>query len=224
MTRKQTLLTAPLLTTALFAIALISACDNNPTENATQATVTEPAQAAEPSPPSATPPTGAVTYAFSNAGSKVEFVGAKVTDKHEGSFGAFTGTVNVVDNAIERSTINVEIDTASLNVEPAKLAGHLKSPDFFDVAQYPKARFTSTAIVAGAQNGATHTVTGNLELHGVTKTITFPANLRLTATGAEGDAEFGINRKDWNIVYPGMPDDLIKDEVLIKLTIRGQRA
>jgi polyisoprenoid-binding protein YceI len=205
----------------LTAIALIG-CDNNPTEGASQAAVQEPAQAAEQTP---TPPTASnVRYTFSNANSKVEFVGAKVTGKHDGSFGAFTGTVDVVDNAIEKSTVRVEIGAATLVVDAEKLTAHLKSPDFFDVAQYPQVRFRSTAITAGGADGASHTVTGNLELHGVTKAITFPANLRLTPTGAEGDASFGINRKDWNIVYPGMPDDLIKDEVLIKLTIRAARS
>jgi hypothetical protein len=39
----------------------------------------------------------------------------------------------------------------------------------------------------------------------------------------EVDAEFAINRKDFGIVYPGMPDDLIKDDVLLKLHIRANR-
>lgn len=200
----------------------LAACDNNPTEGATQAAVQEPAAAAEPAPN--TPSANSATYAFSNENSKVEFVGAKVTGKHDGSFGAFTGSVNVVDEQLEKSTITVDIDAATIVADQEKLTGHLKSPDFFDVAQFPKVRFTSTAIAAGGPAGSTHTVTGNLEMHGVTKTITFPATLRLTPTSAEGNAEFGINRKDWNIVYPGMPDDLIKDEVLIKLTIRAVRS
>lgn len=210
------------LSLATLTLAAAVACDNNPTEGATQAAVQEPAQAAEPS---AVDPAGnSVRYAFSNANSKIEFVGAKVTGKHDGSFGTFTGSVNVVDNALERSTVSVEVEAASIRADQEKLTGHLKSPDFFDVAQFPKVRFTSTSIVAGGADGATHTVTGNLEMHGVTKTITFPATLRLTDSAAEADASFGINRKDWNIVYPGMPDDLIKDEVLLTLTIRAARS
>lgn len=218
MTRTQIGFVVP---TALLAITLAIGCDNDPTEGATQAAVQEPAQAAEPAPRA--PSANSVTYAFSNTDSKVEFAGAKVTGKHDGEFSSFIGTVNVVDNAIERSSISVEIDAASLAVDQEKLTNHLKSADFFDVAQFPKVRFTSTEITVGGVNGATHTVTGNLELHGITKAITFPATLRLTASGAEADASFGINRKDWNIVYAGMPDDLIKDEVLIKLTIRAVR-
>ena len=209
------------LATLTLASALV-ACDNNPTEGAAQATVQEPAQGAEPA--AVEPSTNSVRYAFSNANSKIAFVGAKVTGKHDGSFGTFAGTVQVVDNAIERSSVSVEIDAASIAVDQEKLTGHLKSPDFFDVAQFPKVRFTSTNIVAGGADGATHTVTGNLEMHGVTKTITFPATLRVSGNAAEGDASFGINRKDWNIVYPGMPDDLIKDEVLLTLTIRATRS
>jgi polyisoprenoid-binding protein YceI len=209
------------LATLSLATALV-ACDNNPTEGATQAAVQEPAQAAEPS--TVEPSGDSVLYGFSNANSKIEFVGAKVTGKHDGSFGVFTGHVDVVDNALERSTVSVEADAASIRADQEKLTNHLKSPDFFDVAQFPKVRFTSTSIVAGGSDGATHTVTGNLEMHGVTKTITFPATLRLTDNAAEGDASFGINRKDWNIVYPGMPDDLIKDEVLLTLTIRATRS
>lgn len=209
-----------LIANTLFAFTLAVGCDNDPTAGSTQAAVRDPAPVAEAAPRSA----NTVTYAFSNAGSKVEFTGAKVTGKHEGAFGTFTGTINVVDNVLERSSVSVEIDAASLAVDQEKLTNHLKSPDFFDVAQFPKVRFNSTSIAADGVNGATHTVTGNLELHGITRSISFPATLRLNAAGAEADASFGINRKDWNIVYPGMPDDLIKDEVLIKLTIRAHRS
>ena len=41
------------------------------------------------------------------------------------------------------------------------------------------------------------------------------------ASSVDADAEFAINRKDFGVVYPGMPDDLIKDDVLIKLKLHG---
>jgi polyisoprenoid-binding protein YceI len=99
----------------------------------------------------------------------------------------------------------------------------LKTPDFFDVQKFPTARFVSTAVKPGGQNGATHTITGNLELHGVTKSISFPAMIHMTGDLVHATAEFVINRKDFGIVYPGMPDDLIKDEVAIKLTIIAKK-
>jgi len=199
---------------------LACACNNDPAKGKTQATVTSATAAVGATPPAA----GAVNYAFSNDGSKVEFTGAKVSAKHDGAFKAFRGTIGLVDGDPTKSSVNVEIDIASLEIDPAKLAGHLKSPDFFDAEKFPKAKFVSTAIKAGGDNGATHTVSGNLELHGVTKGITFPAKIKVEAETVSVDAEFAINRKDFSIIYPGMPDDLIKDDVLIKLSLHAKKA
>ena len=195
----------------------ITACNNDPGKGKAQATVSSAAA------PVAAPAAGAVNYAFSNDGSKVEFVGAKVTGKHEGAFAAFRGVIALVSGDPTKSSVTADIDVASLSIEPAKLAGHLKSGDFFNAEQFPKAKFSSTSIKAGGENGATHTVTGNLELHGVTKAITFPAKIKVETDHVSVDAEFSINRKDFGIVYPGMPDDLIKDEVLIKLSLHGKK-
>jgi len=195
-------------------------CNTDPAKGKTQATVTSatgPVIAAAPA-------AGAVSYAFSNEGSTLQFVGAKVSAKHEGSFKAFHGTINVVGADATKSNVNAEIEIASLTVEPPKLSGHLKSADFFDAEKFPKGKFVSTAIKAGGENGATHTISGNLELHGVTKGITFPAKIKIEPELVTVDAEFAINRKDFSIVYPGMPDDLIKDEVLIKLALRAKKA
>jgi polyisoprenoid-binding protein YceI len=113
---------------------------------------------------------------------------------------------------------------STVSVDVPKLTTHLKTPDFFDVDKYPRARFVSTSIGPGGDNGATHTVRGNLELHGVTKAITFPATIRVEGDEVDADAEFAIDRKDFGIIYPGAPDDLIRDQVLIKLTIRAKKA
>jgi len=218
MKSSSTIVTRSLLIASLGCLAW--ACNNDPAKGKTQATVTS---AAEPV-VAAAPAAGAVSYAFSNDGSTVEFVGAKVSAKHEGSFKAFRGTINVVGADATKGSVNAEIDIASLAIDPAKLAGHLKTPDFFDAEKFPKAKFTSTAIKAGGENGATHTVSGNLELHGVTKGITFPAKIKVEAEQVSVDAEFAINRKDFGIVYAGMADDLIKDDVLIKLALHAKKA
>ena len=201
----------------------LTACNNDPGEGKTAATVNEPAPSAAtaPAPPT---PANAATYTFSAADSKIDFVGAKITGKHDGSFKTFNGTISVPEGKAELGQVKVEIDTSSLTVDPAKLEAHLKSPDFFDVAKYPKASFTSTAIAPSTEPGKTHVITGNLELHGVTKSISFPANVKVSGDSVSTDAEFVINRKDFGIVYPGMPDDLIKDEVLLKLQVRAKKS
>lgn len=201
--------------TSVILLAL-AGCNNDPAKGKTQVTAAAPLA-------STAAAAGAVKYGFSNADSRIEFVGAKVTRKHDGSFQLFTGAVNLVDNDPTKSSVTAEIDVGSLKSDEEKLTGHLKSGDLLDVAKFPKATFTSTSVKAGGDKGATHTVTGNLQLHGVTKSISFPANVKTSGDSVEVDAEFAINRKDFGIVYPGMPDDLIKDDVLLKLQIRARR-
>jgi polyisoprenoid-binding protein YceI len=203
---------------ATLGLALVVAgCDNDPSKGKAKAQVSEPvaAQAA------ALPP-GSALYVFSAEGSKVEFVGAKVTRKHDGSFGAFTGSLVSDGDAPEKSVVKVDIDVSTLTVDDPKLAKHLKGDAFFDVDKYPRAKFTSTSIRPADAPG-TYTVTGTLDMHGVAKSIAFPAVIRFSGGAAEASAEFAINRKDWNISYPGKPDDLIKDDVLIKLSIHAKK-
>ena len=206
---------------ALALAGLTAGCDNDPGKDKAKAQVSAPSAAvAQPVAPGAS-----TKLAFSNTdGSKLAFVGAKITRKHDGSFGTFSGTVQLVDGNPEKSTVNADIDIASLATDTDQLTGHLKTPDFFDAAKFTKAHFTSTSVRAGGEKGATHTVTGNLELHGVTKSLSFPATIKVNGDSLDADAEFAINRKDFGLVYPGKPDDLIKDEVLIKLTIRAKKA
>ena len=164
-----------------------------------------------------------VKYTFDQTTSKLEWTGSKVTGNHEGGFKTFAGTIVLVDRTLEKSSVTVDIDTDSLFADVDKLQGHLKSAAFFDVATFPKASFTSTALTKGGEKGASHTVTGNLTLHGVTKSIGFPATLKLNPGGVDVDAEFTINRKDFGLVYPGKPDDLIRDDVVIRLTLRSRK-
>jgi polyisoprenoid-binding protein YceI len=217
-------------TSVLFAgclgLSLATACQNP----AKDKPIAEVAEAVKPSAQvAATAAAGKadtaapVTYLITPADSKISFVGAKVTRKHDGSFGAFTGTVRVPNGTVEQGSVTAEADVASMTSDDPKLTGHLKSPDFFDAEKFPKVRFTSTSIQAGGAAGATHTITGNLELKGVTKSVRFPATVQLAADSIKVNAEFGINRKDWGIVYPGMPDDLIRDEVLIRLAIDAKK-
>ena len=110
----------------------------------------------------------------------------------------------------------MSFDTTSLWSDNDKLTGHLKSPDFFDVEKFPTATFTSTSIVAAADG---FTVTGNLDLHGMQKSITFPAQIEAGAETVTAKAEFSIMRFDFGIVYPGMPDDLIRDEVVVTFDV-----
>lgn len=152
--------------------------------------------------------------------SKIEFVGAKVTRDHQGQFKTFDGSIAYAGT--QPSSLSFDIDLNSVETDTEKLTGHLKSPDFFDVATYPKATFVSTSLTAapaGTPNGATHVLKGTLDLHGVRKEIEIPVVAETTPEGVHAKSEFTINRHDWGISYKGAADDLIKDNVLIKLDL-----
>jgi len=203
---------------AAVVVLALGACDK---QDAPQATV-GPATSTNSATP-ASPNSETITYVIEPATSKVAWTGAKITANHEGSFNQFAGTITVPGGKAEAAKIHLDIDTPSLTTQPDKLQGHLKSADFFDVEKFPKATFDTVSVAAGGPNGATHTITGNLALHGVTKSVTFPATVTVTPAKVSAKADFSISRKDWNLVYPGMPNDLIKDGVAIHLTIEAPK-
>lgn len=212
-----------------FLVAGVAACEDPASDKPAATTAPAKSASAVAPKPSAAANTAAVPvaagakkYAFSGEGSKIEFTGSKVTGKHDGGFKTFTGTIEAADGALEQGKVTVEIETASVYSDSEKLTGHLKAPDFFDADKFPKAKFTSTAVAKSTDGKGTHLVTGNLELHGVTKSISFPATITVGAGAAAVTAEFTINRKDFGIVYPGMTDDLIRDEVVIKLNLAAK--
>lgn len=199
--------------------SLLAAACKDPSEGKVQAEVSAPA--AETS-AAVAPGAATKTYAFAAPDSKLEFTGSKVTGKHDGSFGKFNGTIVVPNGKVEEGTVTVDVDANSMTTDNEKLTGHLKSADFFDTEKHPVVRFKSTSIKPGAADGKTHTVTGNLELHGVTKAVTFPATIHASPDMVHVAAEFTINRKDWGINYAGKADDLIRDGVVIRLDIKGK--
>jgi polyisoprenoid-binding protein YceI len=207
-------------TTLLLALAL--GCEDH-TAGVAPATVTAPPTTSpEPAP---TPSAGRTTLPIDTATSTLGFTGAKITASHDGSFSRFEGTIELDPSSLTASSVNVTIDMSSLEIEPARLAGHLLTADFFDVATHPNATFVSTSIAEGGTgmvgtSAVTHTVTGDLTLHGRTQRITFPAVIERVGAGVRAQAEFTINRRDFGIEYPGMPDDLIRDDVVIRFDVR----
>ena len=127
----------------------------------------------------------------------------------EGKFKIYEGKVSSpkADADFTDAKIDFNVDAASINTDDEKRDGHLKSPDFFDVAKFPKITFVSTSMKPGKVKG-TYTLVGNLTMHGVTKAIT------LTAIGASkivkdpyGMERYAfkvtgtINRKDFGLAW-----------------------
>ena len=193
---------------AAAAITLCFTACNNPADNVNEAEVTSATE-------ESTAPADGKAF-VSTADSKIGFEGSKVTGSHGGGFETFTATIVVKDGQLVPNGTSVEIDMDSTWSDSEKLTGHLKNADFFDVPSHPTTTFKTTLIEKADD---VYNITGNFNLHGVTKSITFPAEIQVSETEVKVNAEFFIKRFDFNIEYPGKADNLIRDEVVIKLNI-----
>lgn len=139
-----------------------------------------------------------------------------------GRFDKFNGTFSYDDKAPEKSSVKVEIDTASVNSNHAERDKHLRAADFLDVAQFPTATFVSTSVKPSGDGKAT--ITGDLTLRGVTKQVVIDAVVigggsdpwGGTRQGFEGTTKFAL--ADF-----GIPKDLgpASKEVELTLHVEG---
>ena len=198
----------------LLPLILLLGC-GNPADNVPKATVSSDTNAEESA---SAPASNAKTFAISPKESRVDFIGSKVTGSHAGGFTNFTGQVRVDGGKLAGAGNRIVIDMDSTWSDNGKLTAHLKSPDFFNVPQHPKAEFVTTTI---EEKGTNHIVTGNLTLHGVTKQISFPARIQVSEQSVDLNAQFVLNRFDFEIKYPGRANDLIRKEVVIRLNVKA---
>src|SRR5260370_6706526 len=183
------------LTMAIIILATLTFGCANPAANKPKATVANAAPETVP-----TVSSGAETpHIISPENSKIEFVAAKVTRSHNGSFKRFAGELDFVPKYWPASRVTIEIETDSVVTDEDQLTAHLKTADFFDVAKYPKATFVSTKIegnhgLDGPAGDGTDPVrvTGNFELHGEKKSITFPAPITAAPERMPVNAEVSI--------------------------------
>jgi len=122
-----------------------------------------------------------------------------------GSFTKFEVNVSTEGEDLTTARINFSADVDSINTGNAQRDGHLKSPDFFDIANHPKITFESTSMQkVSDENYKLH---GNLSMHGVTHPIELSVEYGGTAKDPYGNTRAGfnlegkINRKDYGLVY-----------------------
>lgn len=172
--------------------------------------------------------TGAIadgtTLAIDTSASQVIWHANKVSKEHFGEVSLTSGAINVSSDG-KITGGNFIIDMNSIDVQDSegdsrdKLTGHLKNEDFFDVQKYPTATFEITSVTEGATANDL-VIAGNLNMHGVTKNITFNAKVtESTPTSVIADADFNVAREDWGITYTGKADDLISKEFNLKIKI-----
>lgn len=124
--------------------------------------------------------------------------------KVRGHFDQFEGTAHVDTVTPANSSVTVTIAAASVTTGNEQRDGHLKTPDFFDIANHPQITFVSTNV---ERDGSEWAITGDLTINGVTKPVTIPFEetgsakdpFGNTRVGFEGDVT--IDRTDWNLSF-----------------------
>ena len=124
--------------------------------------------------------------------------------KVRGQFDEFEGTAHVDTVTPANSSVTVTIQAASVTTGNEQRDGHLKTPDFFDIANYPQITFVSTNV---ERDGSEWDITGDLTINGVTKSVTIPFEetgsakdpFGNTRVGFEGDVT--IDRTEWNLSF-----------------------
>ena len=168
------------------------------------------------------------TYEIDPVHSRVEFTIRHMFSKVTGSFGKFQGAILYDPAAPAASNVKAEIDASSIDTNNERRDGHLKSPDFFDVAKYPSLTFTSAKVTAG--EGGKMKVEGTLTIHGVSKPVVLDASFLGSGPGLDGVTRAGfeattkVDRKDYGIVWNKTLDQggtLLGDEVDISLEIEA---
>lgn len=143
-----------------------------------------------------------------------------------GTFQQFNGTIEE-ENGVVKS-VDVEVDTASLNTGAAQRDEHLRSGDFFDSPQHPTARFHLTSFERQGEDVAAK---GNLTIRGVTHPVTLKGEINGPAKDPWGNEkvsaslETKISRKEWGLVWNAALETggvLVSDDV--KLSIEVQAA
>lgn len=166
-------------------------------------------------------------WVIDSSHSEVEF-----TLKHlmvstvKGRFQKVSGDADFDEADPSGAYVDVTIDVSSIDTHDEKRDGHLRSPDFFDAAQYPSITFKSTKVAHSGGNE--YKVTGDLTMHGVTKPVTLDVEYSGQAkspfghTAAGFSAKASLNRKDfglnWNVALEA-GGVMVSDKVNINLEI-----
>jgi len=178
-------------------------------------------------------------YAVNTATSVLNWKGQKPGGEHTGTVSVSEGKVSAENGKIVSGSFTIDLNTivdtditdADMN---GKLVGHLKSADFFDVAQFPSAKFELVSVAELPDGSAastdsivaSHQVTGNLVMKGVSKSISFPAQISVNETGITAiTAPFSIDRTQWGVnygsksIFAELKDKFINDEMIISLNL-----
>jgi polyisoprenoid-binding protein YceI len=146
--------------------------------------------------------------------------------KVRGEFDKFSGTIHLDEANPAASTVDIQIEAASINTREAQRDGHLKSPDFFDVATHPILNFKSKRVDVKDDTHAV--VVGDLTIRDVTQEVALnveymgQSKTPFGTTNAGFEATTKINRKDFGLTYNAVLETggvAVGDEISITIDL-----
>ncbi|MBK9153502.1 MAG: YceI family protein [Chloracidobacterium sp.] len=141
---------------------------------------------------------------FNASNGTVTFMHYLDDKREQGGFTMVAGTIDLVNDNPEESSITLEVETNTLFADDQKAAEKLRSADFFDVANHPKAAFRSTKITAGAKPAPNNfTIAGDLEIRGKTVPVTLPARIDISEGIVSINAGIRVNSEDFGMKKEG---------------------
>jgi polyisoprenoid-binding protein YceI len=166
---------------------------------------------------------GEKTFAPDTAHTMIGFKAATLLFDVPGAFRSYKVEVNGDPAALENAKVKLSIDTASIDTANKQRDNHLRQPDFFDAANFPKITFASNKIW---REGGKLMVAGSLDMHGVKKDMTLAFDEVNGKNGAGNDTwayktTLKLNRKDFNIGEGIAAKISLKDEVELNLLLVG---
>ncbi|WP_162427850.1 YceI family protein [Pontibacter pudoricolor] len=231
-----------ILTPAIVLMLLFAACDTSIKTD--EAEVGAPEIARQSAPVSE-------VYHVDTAKSKLTWIGAKITGRHNGVFEITSGEMHIINKELTGGKIDLNMrgtrsDDRALNDDSnKKLTTNLRSANFFDVERYPTATFIITDVSPYDSTNrkpiskpptldsqlrikdATHLLTGNLTIKDKTRSVRFPAKIALQDNVLKARANFNIDRTKWGLVYradKSMGNQTIRPEVNIDINLVANRA
>jgi polyisoprenoid-binding protein YceI len=174
---------------------------------------------------------GIRTFTIDKAHSEAVFQVRHLITRVRGRFTDFAGTIQFDEAVPEQSSVQFTIQTASIDTSEADRDKHLRSADFFSVAEHPTIAFASTRVTRKSANDLE--VAGSLRIRGVQRDVVIPVTYLGTAKDPWGkeragfEAELTINRKDFGLSWNAPLEAggfLVGDEVKITLSIQAVAA
>ena len=128
---------------------------------------------------------GATTYHIDAVHSNVSFSVRHIVSRTSGAFTSFEGTVDYDPTHPEKSAVSATVDVGSIDTNNKRRDGHLKSADFFDAGQHPSITFVSRSA---EKQGDRLLVTGDLTMHGLTRQVVLPVEVKFNTSLAPGSS------------------------------------